>query len=71
MGRVREASGLGKKVRNRENTPMGRVREASGLRKEIETNKKTTKVHMKYKKTIIDNSWNKIRRKYKWNRKQS
>jgi hypothetical protein len=33
MGRVREASGLGKKVRNRENTPMGRVREASGLSK--------------------------------------
>lgn len=33
MGRVREASGLGKKVRNRENTPIGRGREASGLSK--------------------------------------
>ena len=26
---------LGKKVRNRENTPMGRVREASGLGKKL------------------------------------
>lgn len=33
MGRVREASRLGKKVQNREITPMGRVREASGLGK--------------------------------------
>ena len=33
MGRVREASKLGKKVRKRENTPMGRVREASWLGK--------------------------------------
>ena len=29
MGRVREASWLGKKVWNREIAPMGRVREAS------------------------------------------
>lgn len=31
MRRVREASGLGRKVRKREITPTGRVREASGL----------------------------------------
>lgn len=35
MGRVREASGLGKKVRNRKNTPMGRGREASRLGKKV------------------------------------
>jgi hypothetical protein len=31
MGRVREASGLGKKVQNRENAPMGRVRETESM----------------------------------------
>ena len=31
MGRVREASRLGKKVQNQEITPIGRVREASRL----------------------------------------
>ena len=35
MGRVREASRLGRKVMNQEIAPMGRVREASWLGKKV------------------------------------
>lgn len=36
MGRVREASWLGKKARNREIAPMGRGREAGWLGKKVQ-----------------------------------
>lgn len=83
MGRVREASGLGKKVRNRKNTPMGRGREASRLSK-ITVKQEITPIGSRQRKTkyglrnksFCDTIGKKkkmahIRRKYKWNRKQS